>query len=113
LNYTIMHLSTTTKNKLQRIKYNEVWNKNPLGTLFNIRPKFESVTYTIWNSNLKWHQISISGQNQHISRVLIQCMVQPNRKILPFSSLNSCMHRFLFYVFYDFMWVLIYCAMIS
>jgi hypothetical protein len=24
LNYTIMHLSTTTKNKLQRIKYNEV-----------------------------------------------------------------------------------------
>jgi hypothetical protein len=28
LNYTIMHLSTTTKNKLQRIKYNKVWNKN-------------------------------------------------------------------------------------
>jgi hypothetical protein len=28
LNYTIMHLSTTTKNKLQRIKYNNVWNKN-------------------------------------------------------------------------------------
>jgi hypothetical protein len=24
LNYTIMHLSTTTKNKLQRIKYNKV-----------------------------------------------------------------------------------------
>jgi hypothetical protein len=24
LNYTIMHLSTTTKNKLQRIKYNNV-----------------------------------------------------------------------------------------
>jgi hypothetical protein len=113
LNYTSMHLSTTTKNKLQRIKYNKVWNKNQLGTLFNILPKFESVTYTIWNSNLKWHQISISGQNQHISRVLIQCMVQPNRKILPFSSLNSCMHRFLFYVFYDFMWVLNCGAMFS
>jgi hypothetical protein len=28
LNYTIMHLSTTTKNKLQRIKDNKVWNKN-------------------------------------------------------------------------------------
>jgi hypothetical protein len=28
LNYTIMHLSTTTKNKLQRSKYNKVWNKN-------------------------------------------------------------------------------------
>jgi hypothetical protein len=28
LNYTIRHLSTTTKNELQRIKYNKVWNKN-------------------------------------------------------------------------------------
>jgi hypothetical protein len=27
LNDTIMHLSTTTKNKLQRIKYNKVWNQ--------------------------------------------------------------------------------------
>jgi hypothetical protein len=27
LNYTIMHLSTTTKNKLQRIKYNKVETK--------------------------------------------------------------------------------------
>jgi hypothetical protein len=28
LNYTIMHLSTRTKSKLQRIKDNKVWNKN-------------------------------------------------------------------------------------
>jgi hypothetical protein len=41
LNHTIMHLSTTTKNKLQRIKYNNVWNKDQLGTLFNILPKLE------------------------------------------------------------------------
>jgi hypothetical protein len=50
LNWTIMHLSTTTKNKLQRIKYNKVGNKNQLGTLSKFLPKFEFKYEVIPNS---------------------------------------------------------------
>jgi hypothetical protein len=93
LNYTIMHLSTTTKNKLQRIKYNKVWNKNQLGTLFNTLPKFESVTYTIWNSKFKWHHNSPVDQTTTFPT---PCYLQENQHFWTnqiFFTHIACMHR--------------------
>jgi hypothetical protein len=70
-----MHLSTTTKNKLQRIKYNKVGNKNQLGTLSKFLPKFEFKYEVIPNSISSPRKPTLLGQDKTFYLLLHACIV--------------------------------------